>query len=381
MSGATPVDDRERWARAILSWVAEPGDADACRLVRDFSAAALLDRLRAGSLASAKAGGWAERLVAARPDELSRAAERVEARYVCPGDHEWPVSLDDLRRFEDATGERRAGSPFGLWVRGAARFDDACARAVSVVGARAATAYGEHVAGDLAGGCVRHGLAVVSGGAYGIDAAAHRGALVMGGVTVAVLAGGIDRVYPAGHTELLRQIADVGLLVSEGGPGCAPSRSRFLVRNRLIAAVSQGTVVVEAALRSGSLNTARWARELGRGVMGVPGPVTSMMSSGVHELLRNPEVLLVTDSREVLEHVSPVGQGLAPVKRAPVESADLLDEHLRRLLDAVPKRRPASVASIAVTAGLPRSEVQSGLPQLVRLGHVRQVAGRWMLVT
>ncbi len=124
--------------------------------------------------------------------------------------------------------------------------------AVAVVGARASTDYGDHVAGSLAAGCVAGGWSIVSGGAYGIDAAAHRGALAAEGTTVAVLASGIDRLYPVGHGGLLEEVAATGLLVSEAAPGCPPSRTRFLVRNRLIAALSRGTVVVEAALRSGS---------------------------------------------------------------------------------------------------------------------------------
>ena len=195
---------------------------------------------------------------------------------------------------------------------------------MAIVGARASTDYGDHVSGSLAAGCVARGWSIVSGGAYGIDAAAHRGALAGGGTTVAVLASGIDRLYPAGHGGLLDEVAATGLLVSEAAPGCPPSRSRFLVRNRLIAALSQGTVVVEAALRSGSLNTARWARDLSRPLMGVPGPVTSMMSAGVHELLRQPETVLVTDADEVLELVSPIGTTPAPVKQGPVGDRDAL---------------------------------------------------------
>ena len=147
----------------------------------------------------------------------------------------------------------------------------------------------------------------MSGAAFGIDQAAHRGALANRGPTVAVLACGADRAYPAAHRNLIDYIADVGLVVSEAAPGCAPTRIRFLARNRVIAALARGAVVVEAAVRSGALNTASWAAGLGRAVMGVPGPVTSAPSAGVHQLIRARDALLVTSGEEVLEAVGPVG--------------------------------------------------------------------------
>ncbi len=379
--GATvaAVGDDERRARIVMSWVAEPGDADACRLVRDHSAVALVARLRSRHAEQSKLRDWVERVGSADYDNLRRIADRLSARYLCPGDADWPSQLDDVEMLGGGSGDRRGGAPFGLWVRGPGDLRSAASQAVSFVGARAATAYGEHVAADLAMGCSQHGFTVVSGGAYGIDAAAHRGAIAADHPTVAVLAGGPDRLYPAGNNSLLVEIARSGLLVSEAAPGCVPSRSRFLVRNRLIAALSQGTVVVEAALRSGSLNTARWASDLGRGVMGVPGPITSMTSAGVHELLRQPETLLVTDAAEVIEHISPAGAGLAPVKAGPVRLRDQLDSRSRLLLDAVPKLTRASSQSIAAAAGLEHNDVAERLLALAELGMVTVEDGRWRL--
>ena len=163
----------------------------------------------------------------------------------------------------------------------ARRLDELVDRSVAIVGSRASTAYGEHVAGELGHQLAERGWTVVSGGAFGIDAAAHRGALAAEAPTVAVLACGVDRPYPAAHGALLHRIAETGLLVSEWPPGAAPHRHRFLVRNRLIAALTRGTVVVEAAARSGAQATARRARKLGRQVLVVPGPVTSAMSVGL----------------------------------------------------------------------------------------------------
>jgi DNA processing protein len=196
---------------------------------------------------------------------------------------------------------------------------------------------------------------------------------------VAVLAGGVDNLYPAGNSTLLGEVAVHGLLVSEAPPGCVPSRSRFLVRNRLIAALSQGTVVVEAALRSGALNTARWALDLGRGVMGVPGPVTSRTSAGVHELLRQPGTLLITDALEMIEHVSPAGVGLAPRKSGRVRSVDNLEGVSRRVLDATPKLSGAAAESIALHAGVQPGEAGRHLARLRDAGLVTERADGWVL--
>lgn len=191
-------------------------------------------------------------------------------------------------------------TPYVLWARGATSF---LARPmedfVTITGARASTAYGEHMAGELAADLVRNERVVVAGGAYGIEGAAHRSALAAGGDTIAVLAGGVDRPYPAGHRELLDRVADVGLLVSEMPPGATPTRHRFLARGRLIAALSEASVVVEAGVRSGSLRVAAEARVLGRGVGAVPGPVTSVTSAGPHMLLREGTARVVTNATDV----------------------------------------------------------------------------------
>jgi DNA processing protein len=378
LAAVTPA---ERRARMLLSWVAEPGDADACELVQAYGAETLLQRLSAvvpGHDDTTKVAGWAARLRAVDAEDLVETAREAQARFVCPGDREWPTRLGDLAALGGGQGDRRGGAPFGLWVRGAGDLGSLTATSVAIVGARAATAYGEHVSGDLAIGCSVAGWTVVSGGAYGIDVAAHRGALAADRPTVCVLAGGVDRLYPAGHAPLLRRILERGCLVSEAAPGCAPTRGRFLVRNRLIAALTLGTVVVEAAVRSGSLNTARWADDLARSVMGVPGPVTSAASRGVHELLRSAAGVLVTDADEVVETLSPIGTGLAPRREEAPRPADALGRETRQVLDAVPRRQPAPSASIALTAGLPHRCVVDRLAWLARAGWVHQVDDdRW----
>lgn len=375
------VGTDERRARIVLSRIVEPGDVDACRLVREHSAAALLGRLQAGSdLDKPKVRDWSERVSRADHDQLMERAAAVGARYICPGDDEWPSALDDLERLENEAGDRRGSIPFGLWARGGGHLRRLAQRSVAVVGARASSAYGEHVAGDLAFGCGEAGFSVISGGAFGIDAAAHRGVLSRGALTAAVLASGVDRLYPTGNTDLLKRIAERGLLMSEAAPGCVPSRSRFLVRNRLIASLAQGTVVVEAALRSGSLNTARWALDLSRPVMGVPGPVNAASSAGVHQLLRHPGTVLVTDAAEVIEHISPAGVGLAPLKQGPTGPRDRLHPRSRQLLDAIPTVMAATSQSIARAAGLSHADVVERLHGLEHLGAVvREDADRWRI--
>jgi DNA processing protein len=250
---------------------------------------------------------------------------------------------------------------------------------VAVVGSRSATSYGTEVAAELSAGLARSGSAVVSGAAFGIDQAAHRGALAGGGPTVAVLACGVDRAYPAAHQRLLDHLADSGAIVSELAPGCAPTRLRFLARNRLIAALTRGTVVVEAAVRSGALNTAGWAMRLNRPVMGVPGPVTSAPSEGVHELIRSGAAALVTRADDVLELIGGMGEHLQDAARAPTKVRDLLSRTEQQLLEAVPVARPARWESIARTAGLGPSSARSTLVELARRGLVEQLPTGWRL--
>lgn len=264
-----------------------------------------------------------------------------------------------------------------MWVRGEADLRMWALKSVAVVGARACTEYGTYMAASLGAGLAERGWVVVSGGAYGVDGAAHRGALAAGGATVAVLACGVDRAYPPGHTELIGRIAEQGLLVGELPPGDHPTASRFVLRNRVIAALTRGTVVVEAALRSGSLVTARAAQRLGRYTMGVPGPVTSALSAGVHELLRG-EAVLVADAADVVELVGEMGE-LAPERRGPVLPRDLLDAGTRQVLDALPGNRAAGADEVARGAQTTRSAAIARLYELRALGYVERHGESWKL--
>jgi DNA processing protein len=221
---------------------------------------------------------------------------------------------------------------------------------------------------------------VVSGAAFGIDAAAHRGALAAGGPTIAVLAGGVDVVYPRAHADLLTRIRDTGLILSEAPPGSPPYRGRFLTRNRIIAALTRGTVLVEAGHRSGALNTVRHARRLGRVVMAVPGPVTSAMSVGCHRLLRTQRehTVLVTDAAEVCEEIGAIGE-FAEYPPTPLGPRDGLPDLVRRLLDVMPARGSVGGAVLAERVGERPETVQALMGPLIVEGLVEHQAGGYRL--
>jgi DNA processing protein len=377
--GVTGVAETERLARVTLSRIGEPGDPRLTDLVHELGAVQVLTSLRNQAADRELGADLAERLASVDPVlELERATKRG-IRFVVPGDDEWPAPVDDLAHAPHL--HERGGVPIGLWCRGPLRLDEATEHAVAVVGSRSATTYGADVAADIAATLVGQSWTVVSGAAFGIDQAAHRGALTQRGRTVAVLACGVDRAYPATHRPLIDYIAEVGLVVSEAAPGCAPTRIRFLARNRAIAALSRGVVVVEAAVRSGALNTASWAGGLGRTVMGVPGPVTSASSAGAHQLIRARDALLVTSGEEVLEAVGPMGTFALADPREPESARDRLSARERQVLDAVPLWQAVDSGSIARTAGMAHTRTKEALLALHRAGLVEHSLGRWRVVT
>lgn len=342
---------QDRFARVAWSRVAEPGDPVAARLIRTHGPAAAL--LLAASGAGQSVQRFLPRLEVLDVERDLEVGTKFAARVVCPGDPEWPQGLDDL-----------IAPPYCLWVRGPVDLASSCQRSAAVVGARSATAYGEMVATEMAAGLGERRFTIISGAAFGVDAAAHRGALATGATTIAVLAGGVERPYPSSHAALIARIVEVGAVISEVAPGSAPTKTRFLQRNRMIATMGRGTVVVEAGLRSGSLNTARIAAEHGRVVAAVPGPVTSMMSAGCHEAIRSGMAQLVTDAAEAAEAIGDYGSDLAPVRRGPTTAGDELDEPAARLLSALPVRKGAPVTRLAVSSGLSVPEVRSLLGRL-----------------
>ncbi len=450
---ASPAPSEDRLARAALTYLAEPGDLALGALLAVYDPAEVLAAIKAdtpsavnqpgqpgqpgqvgqsGQLRQGSQLGQTARVSQPSRAALGRALDRWRVRLpklpvgagvadarrdgirlVCPGDAEWPSPLDQL-------GPAR---PYALWLRGNADLRFACSRSVSVVGSRAATSYGAHVAGEMSADMGERGWAIVSGGAYGIDAAAHRGALAAEGITIAVLACGVDYPYPAGHADLFAAICAQGLVVSEWPPGSRPARTRFLIRNRVIAALACGTVIVEAGERSGALNTARHAADLGKPLMAVPGPVTSAQSAGCHRILREWGATCVTRAADIIEMLSPlcvpdplapgsgpqpstgascaeascadaqaVGapdawpSGARPPSRAVILSRDddapcrdELDADCARVLDALPSRGGAGTSTIAVEAGVDLDTVLRCLGQLAGLGFIERCDRGWRL--
>ena len=357
----------ERWARVAWAFLTEPRDPEVVRTLEECGAVEALVRLRAGKLPPRN--GWDVRLPELDLDGLARAARHHRVRVIVPGDAEWPVGLDRLHE-----------PPYCLFVRGGADLGGLVERSVAIVGSRAATEYGLRVAADLADGLTERGFTVVSGAAYGVDSAAHRAALAAGGPTVAVLACGADRAYPTAHRGMLEQVVGAGAVVSEVPVGCAPYRSRFLARNRIIAMLARATVVVEANLRSGSLTTAKAAREHHLPVGAVPGPVTSMTSAGCHDLLRRTGAVLVTDAAEVAELAARIGEDLLPDDHGRAGTSvpgDDLDPESYRVWSAVPMRGGAGLDRLASASGVHPRRLVGVLALLEAEGLVSRQAGRW----
>jgi DNA processing protein len=365
----------ERSARIALACLVEPGEPGISEMVGEIGVHEALHRaLRRGTAVSPVAGRLAPHEV---PAMLAAMTERG-VRVLVPGDPEFPTQVLDL-----------AEPPLALWVRGSLDLRAAALRSVSTVGARACTAYGERAATLLSAGIAELGWAVVSGAAFGIDAAAHRAALGAEGSTIAVLAGGIDSTYPRAHEGLLCRIAAQGAIVTELPPGSAPLKHRFLARNRIIAALTRGTVVVEAARRSGALATVHRAQEIGRVVMAVPGPITSMASAGPNRLLHEGSARAVTSPDEVVGLVTggadgltsasaasaglAAGRGRDPDPRAEPE----LTPVATAVLAALPVRGGRSVEELAARAALPPVVCLAQLGVLEMMGLAGRTTRGW----
>jgi DNA processing protein len=383
---ATGAAYLDRLACIALGLLTEPGNRQLGQLVRQHGPAAAMKLLQRGEVDTRLRDRIAPRLAQPHPFRLAehalRQAERLGARIVTPVDQEWPMGLDDLIRISRDSRDpiqRDTFPPLCLWVRGPHPLDQALRRSVAVVGARACTHYGEHVAAELSYGLATLGWSVVSGGALGVDAAAHRGALAADGTTVAVLACGVEQPYPASHAALFDRIAERGLLVTEWPPESDPHRRRFLIRNRVIAAITRGTVVVEAGVRSGARYTLHRARDLGRPALVVPGPITSAMSAGCHEELRIEGTLLVANVAHIVEAVGRIGDDLAPVARASESPRDRLDALQRQILDGVRPRKVLTAEQIAAAVGASVRDARRTLPALELAGFVIGEAGGYRL--
>ncbi|MGB7798864.1 MAG: DNA-processing protein DprA [Pseudonocardiaceae bacterium] len=366
-----------RRARAYLSRVAEPPAPALSELIIGAGPVRAARLVAAGQVSQRVAAETAARRADDRAEADLSAVAALGGRLVVPEDAEWPAEAFTCFATPITHADDRWQAPVALWARGAGRLDELSDRAVAVVGARAATGYGEHVAAEFGYELAEGGFAVVSGAAFGIDGAAHRGALAASGRTVAVQACGLDRAYPAGHHRLLDRIAEDGAVVSEYPPGVWPARHRFLVRNRLIAAFAAGTVVVEAGVRSGARRTAAAAAALGRVVMAVPGPITSALSVGCHLLVRDEQAVLVTRVAEVVEAVGRIGEGFAPPLGTSHRCTDGLSPELLAVYEALPARAPRHPEQLVRDSGVPLHRVRAALPLLELQGLVGCGVSGW----
>lgn len=412
ISGAVAeAETSVRLARAALSRLMEPSDLPGLALIEALGpeeAMAFIASSHASNAAiehqvtevlaaagTARWSGLAEVLQRWRPrlnDAVPRrdveTVKRLGGGFLVPEDPRWPAALNDLE----------LGAPIGLWFRGEGLAIPAQKQCIAVVGSRDSTSYGANVTSEIANSLVQRNFTVVSGGAYGIDAHAHRGALSAASTaasftptdssnpkqrsrdllpTLAVMAGGVDRFYPSGNEELLRAVADHGLMVAEVPPGTNPTRYRFLQRNRLIAALCSMTVVVEARWRSGALNTAHHAEQLSRVVGAVPGSVYSANSAGCHRLLKEGAAVCVTDAADIAELAGGMGEHLAQEPAVEPALHDGLGTSDLMVLDALPLHTTTSVEKLCIVAGLSVPTILAGLGRLEVLGLAVRLASGW----
>ncbi|TCJ99194.1 DNA-processing protein DprA [Nocardia alba] len=354
--------DERRLAWVYLSRVVQGPCAPLSALIASVGVCEAARAVRERELPTALRGPTAARREMDSAAADVDAIERLGGRVITPDDDEWPswrmLGLDQL----DTERDREAAVPLVLWARGPLSLHTASERAVAVVGSRCSSGYGLQVASEIACDLAGRGWTIVSGAAFGIDAAAHRAALAVGGATVAVLACGVDRPYPAQHDRLLAAIADSGLVVSEYPPGISAQKHQFLARNRLIATLGDGVLVVEAGLRSGARNTVKWARRLGRPAMAVPGPVGSASSAGCHRMIRDGEAVLVTRADDVVDEAGPLR--LPVTDGNPAEpGADLrgAEAEIYAALPVIGSRLPRELSQ---QSGLDLATVRAVLPSL-----------------
>lgn len=353
----------ERRARMGLCGLGAMGSPAVAEAVAAVGAEAVWEGLRAEMESSA----MGRRAAVVDPDVIARATAACGSRFLIPGDSEWPAEVDLLAGVSVGG---QAGPPLGLWVRGTEL--PALTGGVAVVGARACTTYGEQVAATLAADVAAAGRPVVSGLAFGIDAAAHRGALGSRGLTLGVVASGLDQPYPSANARLADAVIGQGALVSEMPPGYRPTRYAFLARNRLIAALSAAVVVVEASHRSGAKNTASWAAAMGRQVMAVPGPVTSSLTATPHRLIRDGEAVLVTSADDILGLLAEVGTVPEPSGRGADRPIDLLEEGPREIREAVRPRENVTVAELAARTGQTMLDAMANVGELLERGWLEE---------
>jgi len=374
------VNELNQKAAATWSLLCEPGDSMAGMLRRilgteeslfeirkaksakDLLALLPEDHFRAPEFVSTLEDSlecWKRRLKIVNVDKSLEVLASIGGYLLTPESSSWPKGLFDLG---DA-------APAVLWVRGNVQVLDN-PRTISVVGSRISSAYGLKVTNDLVQAVVAKDYVVVSGGALGIDAKAHQSAMDAGGKTIAVMAGGPDRLYPPRNLDLFQEIQHSGLLISEMPPGTAPARWRFLQRNRLIAAMGQATIVIEAGFRSGSINTAGHANELDRPVGAIPGPINSTRSAGCHRLIRERRAELISTPADLFE--------LLNLRNVNEDKPQFdLNASQLRALDSL-AHFEQSIERVAGISGMTLSEAGYTLGSLQKMGLVSRTSNGWV---
>lgn len=366
------LESSERMARLGLCAVIDSPDERLRSCLNQYSVVELWEQLRKGYGYES----WQRRAKALNFKELERQVKKYHLRFVIPGDLEWPLQLEDLENCQLIQGF--GGVPIGLFLAGNGNLAEISAKSVAIVGARAASLYGMEIATDFGYELSELGYGIISGGAYGIDAAAHRGAVAAGKTTVAVMAGGVVESYPRGNKALFNLIEENGLLISEIPPLSHPTRYRFLARNRLIAALSQGTVIIEGMARSGASNTANWANTLGREVMAIPGLISSPTSVTPHQLIRDGGATLVTSVAEVTELLEPLK--ITPMISETTEY-DLLTSDEKLVYEAFPARGVVSLDQLVVESGLSVSRVLRSLEKLSQKKLAKEQRDGWLRIS
>lgn len=348
---------------ALTALIESVGVVEAARAVRERELPQVLHAATAARRAEDRAGRDLETIGA------------LGGRLVTPDDPEWPawrmLGLSQLPPGRDPDG----AVPLVFWARGARDLAELTERSLAVVGARCSTGYGDRAAGSLAGDLAARGWTIVSGAAFGIDGMAHRAALAIGGATIAVLACGVDRPYPAQHDRLLDRIAETGLVISEYPPGTTARKHHFLARNRLIAALSDGVLVVEAGVRSGARNTVKWARRIGRPAMAVPGSVDSAASAGCHRMIREGEAVLVGSVDEILADTAPLHLPAAAEPKPP--AAYQLTAAQSTVYAALPATGGRWPHELCTATGLSIAEIRAALAALDMAGRAGDAASGW----
>lgn len=363
--------DTRAWARSTsralfaLAHVCDPADQviDAHR--RQHGAGETLVRLVEGAIRHRSREVYGLRWSRIDLDEEWARARTLGVQVLTPLDDAWPAALVDSRIAE----------PHVLWVLGSRNLAEVSDLSVAIVGARACTHYGSDVARTWAADLAAGGVVIVSGGAFGIDVAAHSGALAAGGRTIVVTAGGVDVPYPRAHHGLFVAVQRRGCVVSETPLGLPVRRARFLTRNRLIAGMARGTLLVEAARRSGSLSTARHAEEFGRIVMAVPGPVTSGASVGCNQWIAERRAEVVVSSADVAALLT------GPDPRCTGDEEWRLPPALSSILDALPASGGSTLDDLVAASGMTRPQVARAVEELTALAAVVAGDGRWSRAT